>query len=72
MQAAQTLPIPSGHPAGVLDAVKAVWVDYRRDAAKRHSVQSAIAELARMDDMALADIGITRSEIAQVVMNGKR
>lgn len=72
MQAAQTLPIPSGHPSGVLDVVKTAWVGLRRDAAKRRAEQAAIDELMRFDDLALADIGIYRCEIARVVATGRR
>jgi len=72
MPAAHTLPIPSGHPASLFDSVKSVWTEFRQDAAKRTQVQAAIAELEQMDDMTLADIGITRGEIAYVVQNGKR
>jgi len=72
MPAAHTMPIPSGHPSGLFDSVKSVWVDYRRDAAKRTQAQAALDQLTRLDDDALADIGITRGEIPYVVMNGKR
>jgi uncharacterized protein YjiS (DUF1127 family) len=72
MHSARTMPIPSGHPAGVFDAVKAVWVGYRRDAAKRQELQSAMRELSQLDDVALADIGIFRGQIPHVVMSGRR
>jgi uncharacterized protein YjiS (DUF1127 family) len=73
MPVAHSMQIPSGHPTtNVVHALKAVWVDYRREAVARHEAQAAIRELSRLDDAALADMGINRGQIENVVLRGKR
>ncbi len=72
MSSARSMPIPSGQPSSVVDALKSVWVDFRRETAARHNTQAAIKELSRLDDAALADMGIYRSQIEDVVLRGKR
>ena len=54
MSSARSMPIPSGQPSSVVDALKSVWVDFRRETAARHNTQAAIKELSRLDDAALA------------------
>lgn len=72
MSSARSLPIPSSQPSSVVDALKSVWVDFRRETAARHNTQAAIKELSRLDDAALADMGIYRGQIEDVVLRGKR
>ncbi len=72
MSSASALPIPSGHPSSVVATLKWVWVGFRRESAARHQAQAAIQELSRLDDAALADMGIYRGQIEDVVLRGKR
>lgn len=67
MQVAHTMPIPSGRPSGVLDALMFSWNEYRRNAADRQAIRAAEAQLSDLDDAALADIGIKRCEIKKVL-----
>ena len=72
MPSISALPIPSGHPSSVVDALKSVWVDYQREATKRRKAQAAIDELNRLDDGALADMGVYRGQIEDMVLRGRR
>lgn len=72
MASANSMHIPSGHPTNFVDTAKSVWLGFRRNAASRHTTQAAIAELSRLDDAALADMGIYRGQIEEVVLRGKR
>lgn len=71
MPVAHSMHIPSGHPTTVVHALKSVWMDYRREAVARHEAQAAIRELSRLDDAALADMGIYRGQIEDAVLRGK-
>jgi uncharacterized protein YjiS (DUF1127 family) len=48
------------------EAVGAAWIDYLRRRRELHD----LAELPTMDDRALRDIGITRSEIRAALRSG--
>ena len=48
------------------------WDDMRRRRAERRSFRRTHAELSRMTDRELADVGITRLEIADVALEVAR
>jgi uncharacterized protein YjiS (DUF1127 family) len=56
----------SAPTAGPLGAVKQAWANYRNDAASRHAANATVDALAQLDDAALADIGLHRSQILSV------
>lgn len=62
-------PIPS---TGVVGGLMAAIVARRKQAVTDRQLRSAIASLSALDDKALADIGVYRSQIEQVVKTGQR
>ena len=51
---------------GLLDAAQEAWSAHRAAAARRREISSAVAELEGMDDLMLADLGISRSTIPAI------
>lgn len=62
----------AGARGGVLTTLKATVLDFRRKSAARQQAHAAVAALAALDDAALADMGISRGQIEDSVVNGKR
>jgi uncharacterized protein YjiS (DUF1127 family) len=49
--------------AGVVGTLKSAWQGYVQNSARRDEQKATIAALAQLDDAALADIGLHRSQI---------
>jgi uncharacterized protein YjiS (DUF1127 family) len=56
--------------AGPLNALAHAWSTYRDGAARRNEAHATIEALAGLDDAALADIGLHRSQILSIA-NGE-
>jgi len=52
---------------GLLEAAHEAWSAHRAAAARRREDAKSIAELAALDDLMLADLGISRSAIPALV-----
>jgi uncharacterized protein YjiS (DUF1127 family) len=62
MQLGRHFATPSAHN-GALAVLSEAWSDYREAAARRALEKATREELSKLDDAALADIGVGRSEI---------
>ncbi len=60
---ASTLSTSRGERGGVLTRVKNAWTHHVEKTACRDEQRATIAALAELDDAALADIGLHRSQI---------
>ena len=73
MQLARTLSASTLSPGtGPLTAVTQAWTAYREGAARRQVALATINALAGLDDAALADIGLHRSQIVSVAAGKAR
>ncbi len=66
LSSSSIFPASNSH-VGFVAAVKSAWSSARAEANERRKINAAIAELEALDDGLLADMGINRGEIQDVV-----